>query len=50
MVKIGTVGTLNGKRRDAEKEWCQVGKEEENVVHVLLKNIETKRRTEKFVR
>ena len=39
--------TLNGKRRDAEKKRCQAGKEEENVAHVLLKNIEIKRRREK---
>ena len=40
---------LNGKIRKAEKERCHVGKEEENVVHVLLKNIQNKRRTEKFL-
>ena len=38
--------TLNNKMRDAEKERCHVGKEE-TVVHILLKNIQNKRRTEK---
>jgi len=41
------VETLNGKMRNAEKERRHVGKEEENAVHVLLKNIQNKRRTEK---
>jgi hypothetical protein len=43
------VEILNGKRRDAEKERCQVGKEEGNVAHVLLKNIESNRRGEKIL-
>ena len=44
--------TLNGKRRDAnkKKERCQVDKEEENAVYLLLKCIETKRWIEKFFR
>jgi hypothetical protein len=49
MVYIGAVETLNVKRRDAERERWHVGKEEENVIYVLLKNTETKMRREKIL-